>query len=445
MNLWQRSGLLIIVRLIRYGLYKGDEGLNDNFKSISENLSIIMQGPLHVGNIVQIANHSQHWRDLFPAAEIILSISTNEVMERIPQHERTGEERYKISHWHEPNVIASNAVNVIDYNCDNVVLAEPTIPLPPIKPTDGPNNSSFMINAAKAGLNAASRKYVLRIRSDVIFLNKNFLSLYLENVDRPRRFRSILKQRVMICNLFTVNPFCIERLPYHYSDWFNFGLLSDVRNIWDVPLMSYSDTLYYKVNPHKRGSNFREVNFNTRIGVEQHIYTSFLKNNNHNYTLDFHNDTRGTIDSLKVLENEFIIADASYIKVLTQDRSDYLTFDWVDYICIHYNQWKKLHTTSPADYRNIFLDKIEKSNEILQKNSGTADKIEREIEEFSGEVEYHGNNKTKDLTIPGRVILPIYKLILVPKMKRKFEKDKIAFFEDSKNKIAKKVYNISYK
>ncbi|GAN87744.1 hypothetical protein Gain_0077_084 [Komagataeibacter intermedius TF2] len=209
--------------------------------------------------------------------------------------------------------------------------------------------------------------------------------------------------------------------------------------------MSYSDTLYYKVNPHKRGSNFREVNFNTRIGVEQHIYTSFLKNNNHNYTLDFHNDTRGTIDSLKVLENEFIIADASYIKVLTQDRSDYLTFDWVDYICIHYNQWKKLHTTSPADYRNIFLDKIEKSNEILQKNSGTADKIEREIEEFSGEVEYHGNNKTKDLTIPGRVILPIYKLILVPKMKRKFEKDKIAFFEDSKNKIAKKVYNISYK
>lgn len=127
----------------------------------------------------------------------------------------------------------------------------------------------------------------------------------------------------MICNLFTVSPFDEERLPYHFSNWFNFGLLEDIRNIWNVPLMPLGDALYYETTPHAEESRERELLFRARIGVEQHVYTSFLKRNNHPLVLTHHNDLRSRIDSLMVLENDFLICDATYLKLIIKGNADY--------------------------------------------------------------------------------------------------------------------------
>lgn len=337
---------------------------------ISENLSIVLQGGISIGNAVQIANHCRHWRQLFPHAEIILSISTNELFRCSVDEDGKVDSDLKLLKTHSPNFVASNALKIIKSECDAIVFADPGLPLPSIKPTDRSNNSDFMIGAARAGLKAATKEYVLRIRSDVIFLDRTFISIYVSNFNLPRRFKNMLEQRVMICNLFTVNPYTIERLPFHYSDWFNFGLLDDVRKIWDVDFMPYAYTLHYKVHPHKAGSNFRETNFNTRIGVEQYVYSSFLKREGYDLSLDYHNDTRSITESMMVLENDFIIGDASTLKVITQERSDYLTFDWVEYVCIHFGEWRALFDTNPSDYRNIFLRKIEMAKKVIEQAEG---------------------------------------------------------------------------
>lgn len=423
----------------------------DSFNYIEKNLSIVLQGPLGVHNILEVANNCRHWRNLFPEAEIILSLSTNEAIERRHGISETNRKspRYTLKDYHKPNTIAENSVYVIDQCCDSIVLAQPAIPLPSIKPTDGPNNSSFMINAAKAGLAAASQKYILRVRSDLIFLNKNFISFYIEKAHLPRRFTPILQQRVMICNLFTVNPFDEERLPYHYSDWFNFGLAEDIRNIWNVPLMTLGDAIFYDVNPHTDNSSEREALFRARIGVEQHVYTSFLRRNGHHPILEHHNDLRGRKDSLMILENDFLIADATYLQLVIKEKADYTEWGWIDHVCIHYKDWNALRSVNPENYISI-LDRNQPSEPEPEPYSDKAN-IPDPIHNIK-EDEKHPPLEKEDpisfstkMTQLGTVALPIYKLVLSKKMKKKFENDATKFFEDSNNKIAKTIFKISFK
>ena len=43
-------------------------------------LSVVIQGPLFQGNMVETANNCRHWREVFPAAQIILSVSVTDVV-----------------------------------------------------------------------------------------------------------------------------------------------------------------------------------------------------------------------------------------------------------------------------------------------------------------------------------------------------------------------------
>ncbi|KON63017.1 hypothetical protein KOEU_34990 [Komagataeibacter europaeus] len=64
-----------------------------------------------------------------------------------------------------------------------------------------------------------------------------------------RAFRS-LKRRILISEFFTLDPYMFEILPFHYSDWFHFGLTED------VPPDNIMDARYCEINPYQKSIDY---------------------------------------------------------------------------------------------------------------------------------------------------------------------------------------------
>ncbi len=117
----------------------------------------------------------------------------------------------------------------------------------------GPNegNINRQITSRKGGIQAATRKYVLAIRSESRLINTNFLA-YLDQFDLYDEKYRFVQHRVVI------PATCPPRRPggvFHMGDWYFFGHKEDIWSLWDLPLMDDSqynrtkDDLLY--NPHR--------------------------------------------------------------------------------------------------------------------------------------------------------------------------------------------------
>ena len=92
------------------------------------------------------------------------------------------------------------------------------------------------IRTTLSGIKNSTKKYVLKTRSDVIFNSTNFLS-YFDKFKFVDKKNKILKKKVIISSHYTIDP-RKNPLPLHFSDWFFFGLKSDLIKIFDQNYMS---------------------------------------------------------------------------------------------------------------------------------------------------------------------------------------------------------------
>lgn len=91
------------------------------------------------------------------------------------------------------------------------------------------NNCNRQIVSTKNGINKSSRKYVLKIRTDMLLSGRGFLDYY-EISGATTTKESIFAQRIMVCaNLSHFNVFVM-------CDWWTFGLKQDSLLLWDIPL-----------------------------------------------------------------------------------------------------------------------------------------------------------------------------------------------------------------
>lgn len=325
-------------------------------------LSIVVQGALFQGNLVETANHCRHWRQLFPQAEIILSLSLSDVVFGAVQDGVFQTMRLVPALRHDGHLL--NALAVIRENCDKVALAEPALPLPPIKvDTPKPNNANLQIAAARRGLGLATGRYVLRVRSDLLFLDRDFLDQHREASVLPRGVATALKQRVLISPLYTLNPYTLERMPLHFSDWFHFGLLQDTRRIWDVPPVTLVDAMHYRTHPHAPGSNARERLFNTRLGVEQHILYHCFKSSFPALMLDHHNDRTSARLAMDILLDNFAIADLTRARCVFNKYSGEFTDHTKRFHCLTREDWLAMARARAVDYRETLAHKLREADE----------------------------------------------------------------------------------
>lgn len=132
------------------------------------------------------------------------------------------------------------------------------------------NNINRQLCSTKAGLRVAETPYVLKTRTDILFLDTEFLSYFGQYDAIPSRY---FQNRLLICNYYTRNP-RIMALCFHPSDWILFGKAEDVRNYYeDTPFMSEEEGNWF--HTHEKISTFF-TNYVCRYTPEQYLFLNFL-------------------------------------------------------------------------------------------------------------------------------------------------------------------------
>ncbi|WP_429443385.1 WavE lipopolysaccharide synthesis family protein [Paraburkholderia sp. 40] len=266
-------------------------------------LSIVVQGGVSESNVVEVANICTHWRSLFPLSEIICVVTSSDIFLR-------GSDPVRLNAAGRKKWDVGSALEMLEATCDRIAFADAALPLPAnVIGRTNTFNANLQLAAAKKGLSLATGKYVLRIRNDILFATDDFVAQYEEANLYPRGKAAVLKERVLIASTFTMNPYGVERYPFHYNDWLHFGLLVDVRKIWDVPSYPVKDIHYYKYNTHVAGSRDIERNHYGRVAIEQHLIFNAFSKDFPEMRLEYHNDTSSRELSIEILKDNFSVCD----------------------------------------------------------------------------------------------------------------------------------------
>ena len=156
---------------------------------------------------------------------------------------------------------------------DAVIQSEDPGGLPPLKLDDRKtNNANRQLATTAAGLAAVDTPYAAKLRTDCFLEHAGFIDHYLEQCQLERG-----RERLAVCSFFTLDPTLFERLPYHLSDWFQFGPTALLREYWSAEPMSLKDARQYETQEHATGSSLFERKFRARYAVEQHICIQFAR------------------------------------------------------------------------------------------------------------------------------------------------------------------------
>lgn len=191
---------------------------------------------------------------------------------------------------------------------DELVLSEDPGAMPLVR--NDPkhlNNLNRQLVSTQNGLKKASRKYVLKIRSDVQLTTDKFITAY-EKYSAPAwHFHS----KVLIVDYYSRNPNVVP-VPYHPSDWMMFGENADVAAYYNVPLMPPKYMNYFSTHDNM-ARFFREVLH--LYTPEQWICYQFLCKKNEKIQLKsyYDNSSKNRNFSLKMFRDDFIIVNAADI------------------------------------------------------------------------------------------------------------------------------------
>jgi len=200
------------------------------------------------------------------------------------------------------------------------------------------------VKSTLVGLKNAKTKYCIKIRSDCIISNNNFIK-YFEKFKKKSKEYNILEKRVLISSNYTIDPNKID-LPFHFSDWFYFGLKKDLLKIFKQNYRKKENddiANWYKTNkkPLKYHSNYF-----CKFRIEQNIIKNFLKKYiNFSFRNGYDNSEKNIILTEKILSNNFIIFDPpelgliSFKNKLFNKNGEILYFNG---LIKNYN-WQKLY------------------------------------------------------------------------------------------------------
>lgn len=176
-------------------------------------------------------------------------------------------------------------------------------------------NQNRQILSTVNGIKKATRKYVLKLRSDIKLTGINFLGFYNLYTKRSSKY-ILLKNRVLINSLYTRRSLYYKRknntttfIPFlfHPSDWVMFGLKDDLFNIWNIPLAEEPKTSNFFIN--NPNSAYIQGCY-TRWHAEQYIWVSFLQKNGVKINFDnylSYSDDLKYISELSIVNNLVVL------------------------------------------------------------------------------------------------------------------------------------------
>lgn len=251
-----------------------------------KDISIVVQGPVLGQAKFNVTNEMtkvvcQRLKKLFPESEIILST------------------------WSEAS---ANGI----YFDKLVINQDPGATWFDYLDRDSRFNCNRLIVSTKAGIMAASRKYVLKVRSDLFLVTKGFLK-YFNKYTLYNEDYKFVRSRIIAFSMWSIrgHKTCTFTMPkpFHISDWAYFGYKEDLLDLYDVPLVPEPEFAQWFLNRCKPFSDVAPAVL-WRMPPEQHITSSFFKKYlalNLEHTADDSNNNMEK--SAILLMNNFLILD----------------------------------------------------------------------------------------------------------------------------------------
>lgn len=209
----------------------------NNEKVTDKDISVVIQGQITAAT----AECINSVRNILPNAEIIVST------------------------WEGSDISGLNCDKIItspDPGSDGLIRRYPFKQI---------NNTNREITSSFAGANAATRKYCLKIRSDMKIISDKFLKYY-NSYSQYIAPDAIVERRIMVDGL-TTTP---RDLSWDVGDWSYFGTTCDIRRLFDITPYPSETKPYFEMrkNLNKKPMGGDLV---CRFIPEQYIISRFIK------------------------------------------------------------------------------------------------------------------------------------------------------------------------
>ena len=215
----------------------------------SKEISVVVQGPVHRIRTMQCLNSI---RKNLPEAEIILSTWENSDV--------SGLKYYII-------ILNKEHGGILQKNFKNKKLY---------------SNLNRMLVSTKSGVEKASRKYILKLRTDSVIDNTDFLKMFdcfPKRCDKYKLFEHRILASTLFSKIFEVKHSRPQEIAFHISDWWFFGFSNDVKKyllaseLVEEPY--FSNYFEYPENKDKKSVYLK---FSWRFAPEQYLgYSCFSK------------------------------------------------------------------------------------------------------------------------------------------------------------------------
>lgn len=149
------------------------------------------------------------------------------------------------------------------------------------KEVDKANNINRQIISTYNGLRAVNTTYALKLRTDCSLEHAGFIDYF-------KKFNKG-EERFVACCFFTIDPEVYEHMPFHISDWFQFGKTETLLKYWDVSLMEKEEAAWYLNNEYDKSSSYFDKEFLSKFAVEQYLAINYAKRFGY-ITPSYHND-----------------------------------------------------------------------------------------------------------------------------------------------------------
>lgn len=234
------------------------------------------------------------------------------------------------------------------------------------------DNTNRQILTTLAGLNESEGLFALKIRTDTILSSVDFLSYFDKYKSRDREY-SVFESRIVASSVYAKKyagsgEFTTKQL-FQPSDIILFGYASDLKNLYDIPLNTESDSHFFR--------NFNKPCFDaythmlSRYTPEQHIFVSCLRKNNKDIYWPHRLYITKSLESEseKYICDNYIFVDQSNFcfevkgHIVQQNLDDfvwnglYRESVWIEDYNRIYNQSEAISPSNEEKYRGAFFTK----------------------------------------------------------------------------------------
>lgn len=165
-------------------------------------------------------------------------------------------------------------IGAIAGEVDDVVMSDDPGAMPSFIKSDilPTNNINRQLITSKAGLDRVHTTYAVKMRTDCILHNAEFVRLL-------ERFTigDANPNRLVVSSFFTRHPYGLSCYLFHISDWFVCGRSNRVRQFFSAPFMSLEDATWFERHESLKSSTYAARRFRARFTPEQHITTHFAR------------------------------------------------------------------------------------------------------------------------------------------------------------------------